>query len=488
MIRWAALSLLLCFPLAGHIGNKDIFFEGLAGPYPVYVSIRPPVVIPGVAEISIRASAKDLSKICLTPMPLTGPGSKYPPTPDVALRSSQDPQLFTGGLWIMYANAWQVQLLIDGARGPAGLSIPVPAVSSKVTMMDSSLGWPLALLMLLLLLGVVGIAGAAMRESQLPPGQSAGDTQKRWGLIAMAAGLLLGFAVIYIGQQWWAAEAESYARSIYKPLAVEAKLAGNQLTLQLAHTGWNQNKELNDFIPDHGHLMHLYAVRSPKLDQAFHLHPAFEGKGRFTMSLPAMPAGEYRLFGDIVHRNGFPETLTATLHVPERPNAPALSGDDAGGGLPPEFLPVLERSLADGSKVLLDLPAEPTSSQGLSLRFRVLDRDGNPASDLLPYLGMSAHLAVLRRDFGVFSHVHPAGNISMASFELAQQNLLALPSPALSGPALPALHAGEGANAAVTPDFSFPYGFPGPGEYRLLLQFRRRGGIETLPFDLKIKK
>lgn len=483
MIRWAAFTLLLCFPLAGHIGNKDIFFEGLAGPYPVYVSIRPPVVIPGVAEISIRASAKDIGRIRLTPMPLTGPGSKYPPTPDVALRSSEDPQLFTGGLWIMYSTAWQVQLLVDGARGPGGLSIPVPAVSSKVTVMDSTLGWPLAALMFLLLLGVVGIAGAALRESQLPPGQSAGDTQKRWGLIAMAAGLLLGLAVVYVGQKWWSAEAESYARSIYKPLAVEANLAGNQLTLQLAHTGWNQNKELDDFIPDHGHLMHLYAVRSPNLDQVFHLHPAFEGKGRFTMALPAMPAGEYRLFGDIVHRNGFPETLTTSLKVPERPNAAALSGDDAGGALPPEFQPVIERSLSDGSKVILDAPAAARASEGLSLRFRVLDRDGNPAADLIPYLGMSAHLAVLRRDFGVFSHVHPAGNISMAAFDLAQKNLLAL-----SGPALPALHAGEGANAAVTPDFSFPYGFPGTGEYRLILQFRRRGGIETLPFDLQIKK
>jgi hypothetical protein len=483
MMRFGLLAALLCFPLAAHIGNQDVFFEGLAGPYPVYVSIRPPLVIPGVAEISIRAGAKDIQQIRLTPMPLTGPGSKFPPTPDVAQRSSQDAQLFTGGLWIMFPNAWQVQLIVDGARGPAGLSVPVPAVSSKVTQMDSQLGLPLAALMLLLLLGVAGIAGAALRESQLTPGELPTAPQKRRGAMAMGVGLVLGLGVIYFGQQWWSAEAADYARSIYKPLGMQASLSGDQLTLQLQHSGWRQSKDLNDFIPDHGHLMHLYAVRSPKLDQVFHLHPSFDGKGRFTMALPAMPAGDYKLFGDVVHKNGFPETLTANLVVPERPAAPALSGDDAGAALPEVFSPTTERVLADGSKVLFEVPADAASGKGLSLRFRVLDKEGNPAADLRPYLGMSAHLGVFRKDFGVFSHVHPAGNISMAAFDLAQQNLIAL-----AAPALPDAHGSQAANAPVAPDFSFPYGFPSAGEYRLVLQFRRLALTETVSFDIDLKK
>ena len=72
----------------------------------------------------------------------------------------------------------------------------------------------------------------------------------------------------------------------------------------------------NDFLPDHGHLMHLYAIREPEMDAVFHLHPELAGAGDFRMSLPAMPAGDYKLYGDVVHANGFPETLVAKITVP----------------------------------------------------------------------------------------------------------------------------------------------------------------------------
>ncbi len=52
------------------------------------------------------------------------------------------------------------------------------------------------------------------------------------------------------------------------------------------------------------------------------------------MTLPSMPAGTYRLYADIVHANGFPETLTAELIVP--PNLPPapLASEDASGAPP----------------------------------------------------------------------------------------------------------------------------------------------------------
>ena len=86
---------LLCFPLVAHVGVNDVFFEGLAGPYPLYVTIRPPIVIPGIAEISIRSAAKDVKSIRFTPMTLTGAGSKYPPTPDVAVQAKEDHPAWT---------------------------------------------------------------------------------------------------------------------------------------------------------------------------------------------------------------------------------------------------------------------------------------------------------------------------------------------------------------------------------------------------------
>src|SRR6266487_4824789 len=57
--RRRLLLAVLCLagPLAAsaHIGNPTTIYEGMAGPTPVRVSIRVPSVVPGLAEINVRA-------------------------------------------------------------------------------------------------------------------------------------------------------------------------------------------------------------------------------------------------------------------------------------------------------------------------------------------------------------------------------------------------------------------------------------------------
>ncbi len=36
-----------------HVGSRDIYLQGNAGPYPVYISIQPPAVIPGLATADV---------------------------------------------------------------------------------------------------------------------------------------------------------------------------------------------------------------------------------------------------------------------------------------------------------------------------------------------------------------------------------------------------------------------------------------------------
>ena len=43
-----------------HVGSPDIFYEGDAGPYHLLVAIRPPVVIPGIAEVEVRSTSNDV--------------------------------------------------------------------------------------------------------------------------------------------------------------------------------------------------------------------------------------------------------------------------------------------------------------------------------------------------------------------------------------------------------------------------------------------
>ena len=50
--------------------------------------------------------------------------------------------------------------------------------------------------------------------------------------------------------------------------------------------------------------------------------------GRFEQRLPAVPAGKYELFADLVHATGVSETVTATVETAALQGAP-LSGDDS---------------------------------------------------------------------------------------------------------------------------------------------------------------
>ena len=118
---------------------------------------------------------------------------------------------------------------------------------------------------------------------------------------------------------------------LFKPLRITATLAADaRADFRLNDPGWLRLRRLDDLIPDHGHLMHLFLVRGPAMDEVFHLHPEQTATGFFSLDLPSLPAGDYRVYGDIVHENGFAETAVGDVTLPQLLGKP-LSGDDSGG-------------------------------------------------------------------------------------------------------------------------------------------------------------
>src|SRR5204863_5528916 len=100
MIARRLVSLLLFFAagLGAHVGSPDVFHAGDAGPFHLLVTIRPPVIVPGVAEIEIRSSTPGIRQMRIVPLPLTGAGAKFAPTPDIAERSKDDERVFPGSV------------------------------------------------------------------------------------------------------------------------------------------------------------------------------------------------------------------------------------------------------------------------------------------------------------------------------------------------------------------------------------------------------
>lgn len=483
-----AVTLCLAAPAAAHVGSPDIYYGGNAGPYHLFVTIRVPQVVPGVAEIEVRSQSADVRRVRMVPLRITGPGSEYSPAPDVAEQSKADRQFFSGSLWLMEFGALRVRILVDGTRGSGECSVPVLAEAQRVMPMQKPLGAILAALMALLAAGLITIAGAGAREATLDPVADPDRRNRRRGRVAMGVAAAVVLAAVVLGNQWWNVAAASYARHVYRNPAVTAQLEpGQRLVLRSNDPAWIEGVKRQPLIPDHDHLVHLFLIRTPAMDRFWHLHPQEVGSGAFAVGLPGVPPGHYRIFADIVHSNGFPETLVSAIDIPAGSQGAAdaaLTGDDSAAEAP-----ALEETGADtriftfpdgSGRMIWESPGSPVKANAAAqFRFRVEDSSRQPATDLQSYMGMAVHAEIVRSDCAVFAHVHPAGSVSMAALELA--NSVVQDATVRPGMTMPSN------SERLGPEVSFPYGFPQAGRYRMFVQVKRRGGVKTGVFDAQAR-
>lgn len=451
----------MSFPASAHIGSPDVFIDGHAGAYRLLVTVRPPYAIPGVAQVEVLTTTDDVEEIRIVPLPLTGPGAQFAPVADLASRSTSDARLFTGTLWMMTAGAWQVRVTVNGARGPGTLSVPVPTLPNATLAMGRPLGALLAVLMVVLCAGLVAIVATVAREAGLEPGEVPDRRRRRRGRLAGAIATVVVVVGVFFGNMWWGAEASTYSQYVYKPLEAAPTVTDDgRLRLDLMDPGWLRTRRVDDFVPDHGHLMHLFIV-TPDLDRLWHLHPSEVAIGAFEHTLPEIPRGRYHLFGDLVHRTGVPETVTASFETSGIRGTP-LRGDDSHWS----------SGNTGRGRIVWVRDERPLVARRLTMfTFRLDDEAGQPARDLELYMGMPGHAVFVRRDRTVFAHVHPSGSAPMAALEIAAQGNM----PHVSH------------TAALPPTVSFPYGFPEPGDYRIFVQMKRGGEVVTAAFDARVE-
>jgi hypothetical protein len=498
LLRSHALLLLLlaaiALPAYAHVGNKDVYEQINLGPYKLFVTIRTPLVIPGVAIVEVRSLGTPVDSISMTPLLLTGEASKHPPTADAMKRDATDKQFFSGTVWLMGTGSWQIRLSASGAAGTETGSIPVMAAATRILTMQRPLGILLGCLGVLLVLGVAGIVYGAVREARLRPGIAPDAVRRRRALLAGGVALVFAGVAVWLGGKWWNVEARGYAGSMHRNSELRPTLNGDQLTLLLgdpapergssgaAHSpgtqaGWVavQNSHL---MLDHGHLMHLYAIREPQMDEVFHLHPEPTGAQGLALTLPAMPPGNYKLYADVVFAGGWPETEMATLTIPANVSSAPLSAEDASAAPPPLSAGDLGANykLPDGYSMRWAKPAALTAQTPYALQFTLLAPDGQPATGMQPYLGMAGHAAFVKTDGTAFAHTHPDGSAAMPSMMLASAS-----TAAATGSAEMAM------TAPVTSTVDFPYGFPSAGRYRIIVQMKHDNTVETGVFDAEVQ-
>lgn len=409
-------------------------------------------------------------------------GVKGAPPADEAKPVPGDKGLWSGQLWIMTAGSYSVRVRLAGAAGEGLAIVPVAAVRMRTLAMQRALGFFLAGLAAFLVIGALTIVGAAVRESVLAPGEEPDAPRRRRSRATVALTAVFLILLLFGGKSWWDSVDAEYREKIYKPFHTRADIrpegTENVLRLDVDDPRW-RDPEVSALLPDHGKLMHLFLVREPGLGAFAHLHPVPRDRRSFEAPLPPLPAGRYRVYADIVRESGFAQTLTAAVDLPA-PRSPLPAGpaagadpDDSWRSAPVPSATSATSPLEDGGTMTWLVEKDLVAGRDVELRFAVRDAAGHPAV-LEPYMGMLSHAVISRDDGKVFVHLHPVGSFSMAAQEAFAQK-----DPATAGGGMP----GMGHSLATTNQISFPYAFPQPGRYRLWVQVKSGGAVQTGVFD-----
>ncbi|GLY64910.1 hypothetical protein [Amycolatopsis taiwanensis] len=189
----------------------------------------------------------------------------------------------------------------------------------------------------------------------------------------------------------------------------------------------------------HGKKIHLIIVRRD-LTGFWHLHPEDQGEGTWSVPLTLTEAGEYRAFIDFQATGTHGLTLGADLSV-------------AGNYQPRPVPDIAAVSTTDDYEITLTGELLPGHTNPLTL---TVHHNGTPVTNLQPYLGAYGHLVALRLGDLAYLHIHPNGQ----------------PHDGTTQPG---------------PDITFHAHVPGPGTYRLFLDFKHNNTVHTAQFTTTTK-
>ena len=208
---------------------------------------------------------------------------------------------------------------------------------------------------------------------------------------------------------------------------------------------------ITDLPLDHERPMHTI-LTSADLEDFAHIHPRAQQDGSYRVETTPPRAGTYRLYTEFVQ--GGEKIL-------DRRRISVGAANNGGARLTPDLSP----KTIEGTTVSLDVPGTVRAGEPVHLDFR-LTREGEPVTDLDPYLGAAAHVAIVSEDGSAFAHGHgEARNAEEAAHGDEDHGV-----PGSFGPGVRADHT-----------------FGSPGLYKLWAQFESDGRVMSAPFVVEVR-
>jgi hypothetical protein len=210
----------------------------------------------------------------------------------------------------------------------------------------------------------------------------------------------------------------------------------NELTIQVND---ESGKPVQNFEVEHVKLMHLIVV-SGDLSYFDHIHPDYQGDGKFTVKIDFPKGGKYKLFADYVPEGSSKVVKSEVVQVEgNKKTAIPLEEED--------FTQVVE-----GKEVTLSFD-HLMAEMELELNFNLKDaKTKYPITNLQPYLGAVGHVVIISADTNTYLHVHPLEE------------------------------------KASGPDAKFMTTFPKEGIYKVWGQFKQNGDVFTVPYTVNVPK
>lgn len=268
----------------------------------------------------------------------------------------------------------------------------------------------------------------------------------------------------------WSSYSHAMASSVPGSFALQGGEPSTQARLDITTMGKETLSKHLDFTMTksaNGPVVRAYSVELTKelhviivnddLSVFLHVHPRLLPNGHFVLDQRFPAEGRYHIFADATPAGLQQQVFRFDVNVG------AATASHAGTLSPTGTLVTAGRYTVTLSTATLTVGRQEMIHVHIA-------KDGVPATDLHPYLGVAAHAVLVQARDESYVHAHSMSEDSMAQMNMDEDAMAHMPAPAQSDAAL------------IGPDSMLHVTLREPGEYKLWLQFRGGKDLYVAPF------